>query len=271
MLANRFHATVDPQTLYSSSGGQQQATLIRDVCPQCQSPKNKKNGHIHNGKQNHQCKDCRRQCVDCFEQYLIPDATRDLIERMLLERLSLRGICRAVGVGLKWLLGFLVQCVEELPDHLNVQPVSCTQDIMIQQLEGKADEMASFVQKKANTQRIWLAMDGKAGQIIAFHVGGRSRASAKKLWAKIPVAYRQQATFYTDQYVVYEGVIPAAQHKAITKKAHKTNHIERFNNTLRQCVSRLVRRALSFSKTLANHIGAIKKFICHYNLTRATV
>ena len=85
----------------------------------------------------------------------------------------------------------------------------------------------------------------------------------------IPKAYRQQATFYTDQYVVYIGVIPAAQHQPIGKLARKTNHIERFNNTLRQRVSRLVRSALSFSKKLANHIGAIKYFICHYNLTKA--
>jgi len=73
---------------------------------------------------------------------------------------------------------------------------------------------------------------------------------------------------YTDQYAVYTGVIPAAQHKAITKHARQTNHIERFNNTLRQRVSRLVRETLAFSKKLANHIGAIKYFICHYNLTR---
>jgi hypothetical protein len=39
--------------------------------------------------------------------------------------------------------------------------------------------------------------------------------------------------------------------------------IERFNNTLRQRVARLVREALSFSKTRVNHIGAIKMFICH--------
>ena len=104
---------------------------------------------------------------------------------------------------------------------------------------------------------------------IAFHVGDRSHTSAEHLWAKIPQAYRQHATFYTDQYVVYAKVIPAAQHQAISKLARKTNHIERFNNTLRQRVSRLVRDALSFSKKLANHIGAIKLFICHYNLTRA--
>jgi insertion element IS1 protein InsB len=69
--------------------------------------------------------------------------------------------------------------------------------------------------------------------------------------------------------VVYEGVTPAAQHRVINKLARKTYHIEHFNNTLRQRVSPLVREALSFSKKLANHIGAIKLFICHYNLTRA--
>jgi IS1 family transposase len=45
--------------------------------------------------------------------------------------------------------------------------------------------------------------------------------------------------------------------------------IERFNNTLRQRVSRLVRSTLAFSKKVENHIGAIRYFISHYNLTRA--
>jgi insertion element IS1 protein InsB len=67
---------------------------------------------------------------------------------------------------------------------------------------------------------------------------------------------------------MYEGVIPAAQHRAISKLARTTNHIECFN-TLRRQVSRLVREALSCSKKLANHIGAIKLCICHDNLTRA--
>src|SRR5262249_53437874 len=121
--------------------------VIRDVCPRCQSPKFKKNGHIHNGKQNHHCHDCGRQFVQCCEQYLISDDKRGLIERLLMERISLRGICRAVGVTLKWLLGFLVQCFAALPDHLHVQPVSCQHDVLIQRLEVEADELASFVQK----------------------------------------------------------------------------------------------------------------------------
>jgi hypothetical protein len=61
---------------------------IRDVWPQCQSAHYKKNGHIHNGKQNHQCQDCGRQFVRCFEQYVIPEETRALIARLLVERIS---------------------------------------------------------------------------------------------------------------------------------------------------------------------------------------
>jgi insertion element IS1 protein InsB len=138
--------------------------------------------------------------------------------------------------------------------------------MVIQRLEAEADEMWSFVGKKANKQWIWIAMDSKTRQIIAFHIGDRSGESGEQLWTKLPPVYQQQATFYPDLYEVYKGVIPPAQHKAITKKARKTNHVERFNNTLRQRISHLVRDTLSFSKKLANHIGAIKFFICHYNL-----
>jgi insertion element IS1 protein InsB len=154
--------------------------LIREVCPQCQSPKYKKNGHIHNGKQNHHCHDCGRQFVQCFEQYLISDDKRGLIERLLVERISLRGICRAVGVTLKWLLGFLVQCFEALPDHLHVQPVSCTRDVLIQRLEVEADELASFVQKKAHKQWVWIAMDATTPHCHGLGQGdGRSRRRSR--------------------------------------------------------------------------------------------
>jgi hypothetical protein len=72
--------------------------IIRDVCPRCQSDTCKKNGRIHNAKKNHLYRDGGRQFVDCFEPYLVADDTRSLIERLWLERLSLRGMCRAVGV-----------------------------------------------------------------------------------------------------------------------------------------------------------------------------
>ena len=56
---------------------------------------------------------------------------------------------------------------------------------------------------------------------------------------------------------------------AIHPSENRYNHSVRFNHTLRQRVSRLVRDTLAFSKKLANHLGAIKYFVCRYNLTRA--
>jgi insertion element IS1 protein InsB len=242
--------------------------VVRDACPGCGSIQFKKNGHIHSGKQNHRCKACGRQFVASAEDRIIADEQRTLVAHLLRERISLRGICRAVGVSLTWLLHFMVECFAACPDHLHVPRPAGPAEVVLHQLEAEADEMWSFVEKKANKQWLWIAMDATTRQIIAFHVGDRSRDSAKELWANIPEAYREQATFHTDRYEAYKGVIPAARHRAITKKARNTNHIERFNNTLRQRVSRLVRETLSFSKKLAHHIGAIKYFICHYNLTR---
>jgi insertion element IS1 protein InsB len=243
--------------------------VIRDACPRCGSHRYKKNGHTRHGKQNHQCKACGRQFAPDAVDRSIAHEQRLRIAQLLCERVSLRGICRAVGVSLTWLLHCMVECFASCPDDLHAQRLPQPTTVVLSRLEAEADEMWSFVQKKANKQWIWIAMDATTRQIIAFHVGDRSGDSGTKLWANMPLIYRQQATFHTDQYAVYKGVIPAERHRAITKHARKTNHIERFNNTLRQRMSRLVRETLSFSKTLAHHIGAIKYFICCYNLEKA--
>ena len=235
-------------------------------CTHCGSTKIKKNGHIHNGKQNHYCKTCGRQFVENPQQKLISTEEREQIRKLLLERIPLLGICRVMGVSLCWLLGFITSEYEQLPDDLNFQSRAETDKLIIWSLESEVDEMWSFVGSKKNKQWIWIAMDVKSRQIIAFYVGYRSRESARKLWESIPESYRENATFYTDDWQAYKGIIPADRHRVVKRK---TNHIERFNCTMRQRISRLVRKALSFSKKLKNHIGAIKYFICHYNLQRA--
>jgi hypothetical protein len=64
------------------------------------------------------------------------------------------------------------QVIEEaLPDHLHAQPITCYGDVMIQQLAVEADEMASFVRKKANEQWVWITMDAPSCQVIAFTWG----------------------------------------------------------------------------------------------------
>ena len=242
---------------------------MKICCPYCGNTNIKKNGHIHNGKQNRRCKKCGRQFVQNPTQKLISEKDRGQIKKLLLERIPLRGICRVMGVSLRWLLDFIALLYEDLPDELNFRATEQTDELIIYTLQAEVDEMFSFVGKKNNKQWVWIAMDVKSRQIIAFHVGDRSRESARELFQLIPESYRLNATFYTENWQAYKGVIPANQHRVVKKQSRKSNHVERFNCTLRQRVSRLVRKALSFSKKLSNHIGAIKYFICHYNLQRA--
>jgi insertion element IS1 protein InsB len=96
-------------------------------------------------------------------------------------------------------------------------------------------------------------------------IGNRSEAGAKALWQSLPPVYRQCAICHTDFWAAYAAGLPSKRHRAVGKESGLTNRIERFNCTMRQRISRLVRKTLSFSKKVDNHVGAIWSFIHHYN------
>ena len=129
----------------------------------------------------------------------------------------------------------------------------------------QCDELWLFVDNKGNKQWVWLALDVNTREIVGVYIGDRDEKAAEKLWNSLPPAYRQCAVAYTDFWTAYGAIFPSQRHKAVGKETGKTSYIERFNNTLRQRVSRLVRKTLSFSKSLENHIGAIWYFIHYYN------
>ena len=129
----------------------------------------------------------------------------------------------------------------------------------------ECDEMWSYIKNKQNKTWIWLALDKNTRQIVGVNVGKRDLSGATGLWKSLPAVYRQCAVSYTDYWGAYKGVLPSKRHKAVGKDSGQTNHIERFNNTLRQRISRFVRKTLSFSKRIENHIGALYFFINHYN------
>jgi insertion element IS1 protein InsB len=126
-------------------------------------------------------KACERQFVATVEDRIIADERRTLIEHLLHEHISLRGICRAVGVSLTWLLHFIVERFATCPDDLHVRLPQRPTAVVHRRLEAEADEMRSFVQKKAYKQLLWIAMYAPSRQVIAFHVGDRSRDSAQEL------------------------------------------------------------------------------------------
>ena len=231
------------------------------TCPECQLSHIKKNGHTHYGKQNHQCLICGRQFV--IREETVSEQTKELIKKLLLERLSLRGICRVLGVSLCWLLNFIESLYLANTEDLSFK---CPDEAEIEILLLEADEIWSFVGNKENKRWIWLILERRTRQIVALHIGDRSQNSADALWAKLPPEVKAQALVLTDKWEAYGLAIPSEQHTACSKESGQVSLIERFNCTLRQRVSRLVRKSLSFSKSEWFHQAAIEYFISHYNL-----
>lgn len=86
-------------------------------------------------------------------------------------------------------------------------------------------------------------------------------------WNSLLGVYRQCAVFYNDDWDVYKSVLPQTRHRVVGQKRGQTNHVEQFNNTLPQRVSRVVRCDLALSESLGNHIGLLWNFIHHYNVS----
>ncbi|EDN65916.1 IS1 transposase [Beggiatoa sp. PS] len=247
-------------------------------CPHCQSNEIVKNGSLTNGKQKYKCKVCGRQFVINPQKQTISEETKALVDKLLLERISLAGIVRATGVSKRWLQDYVNEKYDNIPRRVKITRKSKGR------LTIECDELWSFVSNKNHKKWVWLAIDRNTREIVfeakvfwrktlaskGVYVGDRSRQSLPALWESLPGVYRQCAVSYTDFWEAYETVFPSTRHRPVGKETGQTNHVERLNCTLRQRISRLVRKTLSFSKKLSNHIGAIWNFVHHYNAVLVT-
>ncbi len=130
------------------------------TCPSCQSEKIKLNGHIHNGKQNHLCKDCGRQFVLNPSNKLLSEKEKALIDRLLLEKISLAGIARTMEVSQVWLQTYLSDLYASCPDDLCADLPD--QASMYAHLEDKFDKYVYEIGAlKKTLLRLSLRLHGK--------------------------------------------------------------------------------------------------------------
>jgi IS1 family transposase len=122
------------------------------------------------------------------------------------------------------------------------------------------------VKLKKNIVRVWIAMDRRTGQILSFFIGDGTKGTCKRFWRKLPYAYQKMKSFsdFWDSY----NCIPKETHKKVGKETGETAHIERLNNTVRQTFSRMVRKALSFSKKEYMLNLHFKLWAYNYNLKK---
>lgn len=92
------------------------------TCPECTSQYTVKNGHIHTGKQRFLCRDCGYQFVEHPTDKRIDQETRELIDRLLLERISMAGIAPAVQVSEQWLQDYVNLKATQTKQQAEVRP-----------------------------------------------------------------------------------------------------------------------------------------------------
>jgi insertion element IS1 protein InsB len=118
-----------------------------------------KNGHTYYGKSRGKCKDCSRQFVFDRQNHSLSQEQKQLIEKLLLERLSLEGICRVLNISAYLLYSYMDEVCQRVPEDLNAE-VPADAQIELKVLECEADELwrpplRSFVANKANKQWLW--------------------------------------------------------------------------------------------------------------------
>ena len=137
--------------------------------------------------------------------------------------------------------------------------------------ELEVDEVWTFVLQRKNKRWLWLALCRRTRQIVAFAIGCRGVKTCRILWSRIPQipqAYKAGRCF-ADIWEAYARVVPSEQLEQ-SPTYGPTNHIERFNRTLRQRLGRLTRQTASFSKCELMHHIAIHLFVHHYNCSKVS-
>lgn len=90
-------------------------------CPRCNSSNIIKNGSIHNGKQKYKCKECNRQFVENPQKQKVSQEKKELIDKLLLEKIPLAGIARVIGVSERWLQTYVNKKYQSTPKQLRPQ------------------------------------------------------------------------------------------------------------------------------------------------------
>lgn len=194
---------------------------MKHSCPSCGQQDVVCNGRTRHGKQNYKCRNCGRQFVlDPVWKAITPEQY-GLIERMLLERISLAGIARVLQIS-----------EDTVQRYVNAQAEVVSQQVEVsakpkKRLTVQMDELWSFVGDKGNQQWIWLALDVKTREIVGVQIGARDTGSARALWNSMPAVYRQCAVIYTDHWSAYGAVLPSKRHQSVDKDSGCTSYIVR--------------------------------------------
>jgi hypothetical protein len=120
------------------------------------------------------------------ENRVIEEEQRTLVERLLREKISLHGICRAVGVSIRWLMDFMVARFQAAPEDLHVQLPGRPGEVIIRRVEAEADEMHSSdperLRSMTNFPYMQVGLDQGVGRLMPPDLAHSSSGRTEGRW-----------------------------------------------------------------------------------------
>jgi insertion element IS1 protein InsB len=158
-----------------------------------------------------------------------------MVVKLLVNSCGIRGIGRVLGISPTTVLKRIINAAQSLPKPATMA-LGKTYEI---------DELRTFIGNKKHPCWICLAMQVETRSIVAISIGHRSKRKLSQVVQT--VLHAQPQRILTDGLVIYRNLIPSAIHIV---KGHCTNHIERFNLSLRTSLKRLSRKTICYSRSL---------------------
>ena len=203
----------------------------------------KKNGIKVDGKQNYQCKDCKRQFIgDHALSYLGCNSgiTRKILQLMV-RGSGIRDIAEVERISIGKVLRTLTESAYQ------IQPKQSHYESL------EVDEFWTFVGNKNNKQWLIYAYHRETGEIVAYVWGKRDLATVQRLKTKLKqlgIHYTRIASDHWDSFITAFKNCKQSIGKLFTVG------IEGNNCKIRHRIRRGFRRSCNFSKKLENHFKA---------------
>ncbi|MBI0427665.1 IS1 family transposase [Psychrobacter sp. NG27] len=227
-------------------------TQIEINCPDCHNSSLKKNGIKSYGKQNYQCKDCKRQFIGdhALTYNGCHSRIEDLIRLMTVRGCGVRDIAVIASVSMGKVLSTIGSSVYE------IAPKKRYYDRL------EVDEFWTYVYRKK--RKVWLiyAYDRATNEIVAYVWGKRDLKTAKKLRARLKQLKVHYGSISMDNWRSFKTAF-TADPKQIGKE--HTVGIEGNNCRLRHRLRRAVRKTCCFSKKLDNHFKVFDLLFFYIN------
>ncbi|WP_223847428.1 IS1 family transposase [Hymenobacter montanus] len=227
-------------------------------CAKCGSDQMRRNGHSQ-GHARYQCKAYRYQAR--FEPAAVAKAAQYAqVDQLLGARNSQRSIVRVTGVSRMSVAKRIKKAQACRPPLPRLRPKKAQKKCW-----EALDELWTFVGRKKRKLWRWLAVERASRRIVAWTLGGRGEAAARRLWHHLPRRYRRYCWYFTDEWKACASVLPRYRHRPCPKGEGQTSIVETINCSLRQRSGVLVRQSCSFSKCRKMHTARIKIVIDNHN------